>query len=251
VNAVRGAHLAVAILGSDAEEPLMLSTRMLCVLTCLALTGCGETRIVLQGTSESPSTAEPGRQDVPSIDLSTEPAVSLIEQYDGGTAPPLFDLTQLGRDAGVNVVDAAMAEPEPELEPEPAPEPEEPVLEPEELAPAPQVEQCGFDMSCDFKCTNAACAMGCDDANNCKVDCGEISATCDVSCRGANNCELRCRSGSCEFDCTDANNCDHLKCEDGAACLARCTGAGNCEWEDCDEPSQCAGDIIACNRECP
>jgi hypothetical protein len=202
----------------------------------------------VQGTNESASTGEPGREDVASIDPSTQPAVSLIERYDSGIAPPppLFDLTLLSSDAGVKVVDAATAEPEPE-----PPEQEEPVLEPEELAPAPQVEQCGFDMSCDFKCTSVACAMGCDDANKCKVDCGETSATCDVSCRGANNCEPKCRSGSCEFDCTDANNCDHLRCEEGAACLARCTGAGNCKWEECDEPSQCAGDIIVCNRECP
>jgi hypothetical protein len=210
----------------------MSSTRLVCALTWLAWTGCGETRI-LQGTSEGAATEDSPPVAAPSTDLSTEPAVSLIEQYESGAPPaagmggmPSID-SEPTRDAGVSVADAEVA------------------------GPALQMERCDIDMSCDFKCTSVACAITCDEANKCKVDCGEDSSTCQVSCRGANNCEPKCRSGSCEFDCTEANNCDHLRCEEGAACLARCTGASNCKWEDCDDPRPCPGDIIVCNRECP
>jgi hypothetical protein len=208
----------------------------------------------MEGTSENAATGEPWHAEVPSLDMSTEPAVSLIDEPDSGAAGTAGGLAGIGgdtpqanepielprpldvepSDAGIGEGDAAAVEPEPDV----------PEL-------VPQTHLCGADMSCELKCTSAACAMSCDDANNCKVDCGEESATCDVSCRGANNCEPKCRSGSCELDCTEANNCDHLRCEDGAECLARCTGAGNCEWEECDEPAQCAGDVIVCNRACP
>ncbi|HWM88406.1 MAG TPA: hypothetical protein VNO33_21270 [Kofleriaceae bacterium] len=122
-------------------------------------------------------------------------------------------------------------------------------------------EECG-EGCCTETCGNGPCDLRCERTDcHCELDCAATQdmcnarcdkASCTIDCSDVNNCHPRCKEGDCEIDCSGANNCDKAECTDGAGCLLDCTGANNCRFERCEgEMTSCAGDILACNRDCP
>jgi hypothetical protein len=86
---------------------------------------------------------------------------------------------------------------------------------------------------------SAAVVFDCDTAS-CEVDCNTVSA-CSMACRNQAECRLGCDTvAACVMD-VDAESRGWLSC---SVTVAACQIL-------CDNPTDCGGGVIACNRACP
>jgi hypothetical protein len=100
-------------------------------------------------------------------------------------------------------------------------------------------------------CDRATCTVVAPLASNLSVRC-DHEASCTVDARGASNAlGLTCRNEStCDIDCTDVSNCA-LECDDSSRAVLRCAGTSSCELRCSGTRTECAGDVVVCNRACP
>ncbi len=118
---------------------------------------------------------------------------------------------------------------------------------------------CSFDCgqsseTCELDCSaGSACALDCKSTGECELTCED--ATCDLECANTESCKINCRGDSdCHVACGSAGKCKDVHCDGGARCLLECQGVSECEFNSCRGGSgvtQCPGDVIVCNRDCP